>query len=727
MAENRPDGAAAPRGHWRVKTPTVLQMEAVECGAAALGIILAHYGLIIPLEELRLACGVSRDGSLASNVLRAARTFGMQATGFRRTLADLSNCERPVILFWNFNHFLVLEGIRGDRVFLNDPATGPRVVTMQDLDVSFSGVVLEIEPSPDFKPGGAKPDLLGALRRRLVGSEQAVALLVIAGLFMVIPGLAIPIFAKTFVDQYLVQHLDGWLRPLLLAMTLTLALRTALGWVQQRYLLRLEAKLLVTSSAKFLAHVLRLPVEFFTQRYAGDVATRVGYNDTVAKFLSRQLATAAISAVVVVFYAAMMLSFSPLLTLIGVVAVGIVILVTNLVSRAQVDGNRRLLQEQGKLVGVAMGGLSTIETLKATGGESALFSRWVGYLGKVTSISQSMGVRNQIFLSLPPLLSQVTNVGVLTAGGLLVMRGDLSMGSLVAFQSLMVSFMAPVNAVVNMVSGMQTMEGNMSRLDDVLRYRQDPLAGDRITDANVPAKLDGEVSVENVTFGYSRLAAPLIEDFHLHLEPGSRIALVGGSGSGKSTVAKIVSGLFPQWSGDVRFDGLPQERIPRDTFTNSLAVVDQDITMFEGTLRDNLTLWDPTVTDEDLVQACRDAEIHDDVTAREGGYDSWVDEGGVNFSGGQRQRLEIARALVKNPRILILDEATSALDTVTENRIDINLRRRGCTCIIVAHRLSTIRDADEIIVLERGKVVQRGSHDELIAVAGGCYEHLIEA
>lgn len=718
---------AEPRVDWRFKTPTLLQMEAVECGAAALGIILGHYGLIVPLEELRLACGVSRDGSLASNVLRAARGFGMQATGYRRSLEDLKSAAKPVVLFWNFNHFLVLEGIKGDKVFLNDPATGPRVVTWHDLDLGFSGVVLEIEPGPEFQPGGAKPSLIDILRKRLVGSEQAVVLLVAAGLFMVIPGLVIPIFSKIFVDEFLVQRLDGWFRPLLLAMGITLVLRGVLGWVQQRYLLKLEAKLLITGSAKFLAHVLRLPVEFFTQRYAGDVATRVGYNDSVAKFLSRQLATAAISAVLVVFYAAIMLLFSPLLTLIGLVAVAIIIWVTSWVSRAQVDGNRRLLQEQGKLVGVAMGGLATIETLKATGGESDLFSRWAGYLGKVISISQAMGVRTQVFMSLPPLLTQLTNVGVLSAGGLMVMRGDLSMGSLVAFQSLMASFMGPVNAVVNMVSGLQTMEGSLTRLEDVLRYPQDPLTGTRGSDAGLPAKLDGKVVLERVTFGYSRLAGPLIEDFHLHLEPGSRIALVGSSGSGKSTVAKVVSGLFPQWSGDVLFDGRPQLGIPRETFTNSVAVVDQDISMFEGTIRDNLTLWDSTISDEDMVRACIDAEIHDDITAREGGYDSPVEEGGANFSGGQRQRLEIARALVKNPRILIMDEATSALDTVTENHIDLNIRRRGCTCIIVAHRLSTIRDADEIIVLERGKVVQRGSHDELLAVPDGAYANLIEA
>lgn len=710
-----------------MKTPTVLQMEAVECGAAALGILLAHYKVIVPLEELRLACGVSRDGSLASNVVRAARRYGMRAQGYRRELAALHELRKPVILFWNFNHFLVLEGIKGDRVFLNDPACGPRVVTLHDLDLAFSGVVLEIEPGPDYKPVGEKPNLLGALRTRLAGSEQAVGVLVLAGLFMVIPGLVIPIFSKVFVDQYLVQRLDGWFRPLLLAMTLTLLLRGGLGWIQQRQLLKLEAKLLITSSAKFLDHVFRLPVEFFTQRYAGDVTNRVGYNDRVATFLSRQLATAAIASLLVLFYALVMLFFSPLLTVIGLGAVAVIIWVTRLVSQAQVDGNLRLLQEQGKLVGVAMGGLQTIETIKATGGESDLFSRWSGYLGKVISTSQSMGVRTQLFMAVPPLLTQFTNIGVLAAGGLLVMRGELSMGSLVAFQSLMASFMSPVNTVVNLVGEMQTMEGSVARLDDVIRYPRDPLAAAREGDPDVPAKLDGRVTLHDVTFGYSRLAAPLIEDFHLHLEPGSRIALVGGSGSGKSTIAKVVSGLFPQWSGDVHFDGRVQGRIPRDTFSGSVAVVDQEITMFEGTIRDNLTLWDSTIPDEDVVQACLDAEIHDDVTAREGGYDSRVEEGGVNFSGGQRQRLEIARALVKNPRILIMDEATSALDTLTEQRIDFNLRRRGCTCLIVAHRLSTIRDADEIIVLDRGKVVQRGSHEELVAVEGGAYASLIEA
>jgi NHLM bacteriocin system ABC transporter peptidase/ATP-binding protein len=705
-------------------------MEAVECGAASLAMILAYHGRVVPLEEIRVNCGVSRDGSTARNILIAARTYGLTAKGWKKDLAELSELHQPAILFWNFNHFVVLEGVGAEGCWINDPASGRRRVTWDVMDTSFTGIVLTFAPGPGFVRGGERPSAIRALRRRLSGSERAVAYLVLCGLMMVVPGLVIPTFSKVFVDDILVSRVDGWLAPLLIAMTATLLLRAAVGLLEQHYLLRLQTKLLVTSTSEFFEHVLHLPVEFFSQRYAGDISNRVGINDQIALFLSRRLASAAIDGVLALFFAMLMLSYSVPLTAIGLVAVAIIIAVTRATGRLQSDGMQRLLQEDSKLAGVAMGGLTTIETLKATGGESDLFSRWAGYLAKSVTISQRLARSTTALAAIPALLNQVAFISVLCLGGLLVMRGSLSMGALVAFQSLMASFLAPVISLSGLATDTQAMSGNLARLDDVLRYKVDAQTLARpedVVSALAGERLRGELELRDVTFGYSRLASPLIENFSLHVAPGARVALVGGSGSGKSTLAKLIAGLYVPWSGEILFDGHPREALPRTMLTSSLSMVDQDISMYEGTVRDNLTLWDPTVPQADIVHAAKDAQIHYEIAARAGGYESGIQEGGTNLSGGQRQRLEIARALVNDPRVLVLDEATSALDPLTEERIEQHLRRRGCTCVVVAHRLSTIRDADEIIVLDKGKVVQRGTHGALMKDADGVYARLAGA
>jgi NHLM bacteriocin system ABC transporter peptidase/ATP-binding protein len=702
------------------RTPTILQMEAVECGAAALAIVLAHYGRWVPLEELRIACGVSRDGSKASNVVKAARRYGLNAKGFKKEPAGLRGIRPPMILHWNFNHFLVLEGFRKGEVFLNDPASGPRRVTEEELDQAFTGVVMTFEPGPDFQKGGEPPQLLRALKRRLTGAGAALAFVVLAGLALVIPGLVVPVFSKVLLDSVLLESRRDWLPPLLFGMGLAALLTGLLTWLQQSYLLRLESKMAVAGSSRFLRHVLRLPMEFFSQRFAGDISSRVGINDRVAQLLSRDLATSFLGAVMIVFFALLMVQYDLLLTLVGVVVVSLNVAALHWVSRKRVDGNRRLQQDRGKLYGTAIGGLQMIETLKASGGEADLYARWSGYQAKVVNARQDLERYTQMLDAVPPLLAAVNTALILGIGGLRVMDGAISLGALVAFQALMLSFMAPVNRLVSLGGRLQMVEGDMNRLDDVLRYPPEPgSAGD--TEApppDFPVKLSGRLELRGVTFGYNRLDAPLIEGFSLKLDPGARIALVGGSGSGKSTVARLVTGLYKPWDGEILFDGLPRTGIPRSVLTNSLAVVDQSVFLFEGSVRDNLTLWDATVPLPEVVAAAKDAAIHDDIAARPGGYDSQIDEGGANWSGGQRQRLEIARALVQRPTLLVLDEATSALDPTTEKRIDESLRRRGCTCLIIAHRLSTIRDADEIIVLDRGKVAQRGTHDQLKAVEG---------
>jgi ATP-binding cassette subfamily C protein len=707
-------------------------METIECGAASLAIILGYYGRIVSLEELRSACGVSRNGSKASNMLRAARNYGLEAKGFKKELNQLADLQLPAVLFWNFNHFLVLEGHGNGRYYLNDPASGPRVVSEQEFDDSFTGVVLTFRPGPDFQKGGSRPRLISTLRNRLRGSHTAVWFALIAGLCLVVPGLIVPALARLFVDKVLVAHAEGWLRPLVIGLLLTALLRGGLAWVQRHVLLRLETKLAVVGASTFFWHVLQLPVEFFTGRSVGDLTNRVALNSKVATFLSSRLASTLIDALLVVFFPLLMLSYDVSLTIIAVIAVLIVGAVTAGVNRMRVDGYRRMLQEQSKLAGTIGAGLTTIEGIKATGTESDLFARWAGHHAKLVNAQQSLNRITQLFLTVPAFVIAMAKVLVLVAGGYRVARGEMTMGMLVAFQTLAASFFLPVTNLVGLAADLQMIEGNMNRIDDVLGAPLDPelareagrsgavTAGVTASGA-VTERLAGDLEFRDVTFGYSRLDEPLIRNLSFHLTPGARVALVGPSGCGKSTVVRLITGQYQPWQGEVLFDGQARSELPRARIASSVAVVDQDIALFAGTVRENLTLWDTTVPDAVLMQACKDACIHDEIMARHGGYDTRVEEGGSNFSGGQCQRLEIARALVGSPRVLVLDEATSAIDAVTEALIERNVRRRGCSCVTVAHRLSTIRDADEILVLSAGNVVQRGRHDELVADGQGDY------
>lgn len=738
MAENvasspPPSAAAAPavpapKRVKRIRTPTRLQMEATECGAASLAIVLEHHGTFVSLSQLREECGVSRDGSKASNVLKAARKYELEAKGYRKEPHQVSELQLPCIVHWNFNHFLVVEGFDDGRVYLNDPAAGPTSVTLEEFNHAFTGVVMTFKPTEKYRPTGRRPSMLSMLRRRLEGSRDAVMFIGLAGLCLLVPGLVVPVFSLVFVDEVLVGGQLDLLPMLLLAMAITAAMRAALVYLQRTSLMKLVQRLGVNMASGFLWHSLRLPSGFYLSRSPGDLADRVRSNDNVAHLLSGRISGIALDLFLIGFYALFMLYIDPWLALIGfATAVGHLLLLRG-AERMRTDLSRQVGQHAGKLAGVATGGLQMIETIKGTGSESEFFGQWAGYQAKLTIAQQELARRDQYLVVATSMLARVNALLVLSIGALRVMDGHLSLGMLVAFQTIMYEFISPIESLSQVGAGLQQLRGELERLDDVLEHHRDAALGkDEGASEETPTKkqrLTGELELRGVTFGYLPFSPALVNDLSLRLAPGQRIALVGGSGSGKSTVAKLVCALYQPWSGEILFDGSPRDALARKVVTSSVAMVDQEVTLFEGTVRENLTLWDDTIPEVDVVQAAKDACIHDEIAKLPGGYEGKILEGGTNFSGGQRQRLEIARALVRQPALVVLDEATSALDPETEQKVDANLRRRGCSCLIIAHRLSTIRDSDEIIVLERGHVVQRGSHEALLEQEG-LYKELI--
>lgn len=710
----------------RVKVPTILQMEATECGAASLSMILAHYGLWLPLEKLRQECGVNRDGSKASCVLRAARNRGCNANGFKRNADRLKEVgEFPLIIHWEFNHFVVLEGIKGEKVYLNDPAMGRRTVDWADFKTSYTGVALQVEPNENFKKEGARYNIFKAVAEKLYQNKTAVIFILLLNFGMIIPGLASPVFSQIFLDDILTKKHPDWMFNFMMAMTVSFLVCGAMNFLQAVILTRWQRKLTLADSSKFFWHLLRLPMQFFNQRYAAEVASRVNFNESIAGVLSGPAATAILNLFVAIFYLLLLLQYNVTLTIIGVIFSSIDIIIFFALRRHLTDLQMKIQQDAGKGYGVAMNGLSMIETIKANGNEADFFTKWAGYRAKVLSAGQDVALWQMTATIIPTLLGGINGALIMTLGGFSIMDGAMTAGMFMAFQNLMGSFQAPVNSLLGLGSTLQSTEMQMQRLNDVQKYEIDDLncADEKISEK--VERLSGELELKNISFGYSPLEKPLLNNFNLHIKPGHWVAVVGASGSGKSTVAKIVTGLYEEWSGEVKFDGKIRRKIPRASIVNSVSAVDQDIFQLTGTVTENLTLFDESIKKSDVIQAAKDACIHEDILQLENGYDSKVSEGGLNFSGGQRQRLEIARALAINPSLLILDEATSALDPVTEQKILENIRRRGCSCLIVAHRLSTIRDADEIIMLNRGEVVERGKHREMI-LHDGFYKKLIE-
>jgi NHLM bacteriocin system ABC transporter peptidase/ATP-binding protein len=700
------------------KTPVILQMEALECGAACLAMVAAYYGLWLPLERVRTDCGVSRDGSRARNVIKAARQYGLEAQGWRYEPESLRDeGQFPCIIHWNFNHFVVLNGFKGKYALLNDPGSGPKKVTMEEFDKAFTGIALLLTPGESFEPGGKRRSVLAFARERLKGTTALFVFVMATTLLSAVIGVIQPAFARVFMDVLLPGNNPGWLLPFTLIMSLVTAISLGVGFVRARQTLKIEGKLAVVANSGFMWHVLRLPLDFFAQRSVGDLVQRKEANTSIASMMINTLAPLVLDAALIVIYLTVMLRYSVLLTLVGVGSIFINMAVAALVSKKRVEITRRRMRDYAKMRSAETAGISMIETLKSSGAEDGYFARWAGYQATVSVRFLESARLGRTLGAIPTLVNTLTNSAVLLLGASLIMNGQFTVGSLLAFQGFLASFTGPAGSFIGAGQSVTELRAQMERIEDVLRYEPD-VSDEEFHGEPMSDKLSGGVELRDVTFGYSRLEPPLLDKLNLSIKPGERVAIVGSSGCGKSTISKLITGLYQPWSGDILYDGKSRSEIPPEVFHASLAAVDQDIILFADTIRNNITMWDSSIKDFEVILAARDAQIHNDILRRDGGYNYRMAEGGRDFSGGQRQKLEIARVLATDPRLIILDEATSALDAKTERDTVEAINNRGVTTLVVAHRLSTVRDCDRIYVLDKGKIVEQGTHEELFALNG---------
>ena len=696
------------------KVPVIMQMEALECGAACLCMIAAYYKKWIPLTQVRSDCGVSRNGSVAKNILCAGRAYGFEAGGYKMEPADLQNLTLPAILHWDFNHFVVLCGmdLKKGKFVINDPARGRVTVNMDEFDRSFTGIVLSFVPGENFKPEGKPKSVWSFAKKCMKGAILPFLLAVIISIVGTATSIISPISSKVFIDNILSGKNPEWLMPFLGIMLIVLFLQVLIGIINSIYWLKIEGKFAVSSSAEFMWHTLRLPIDFFSQRYIDDISARQNSNADIALTLINKIAPIFVNVASLIFYLFIMINYSWQLTLIGVFTTIFDMFIVKYTSEKLLNFQRTSIPNQSKLANVTFSGIQMIETIKSTGAENGYFERWAGYYAKQNNSNTQMANFSLYFGMIPSFLHQIASTVLLLSGVYMIMDGSFTIGMLTAFNGFLSSFLSPISDLMDVYQSFVQMKNDIDRIEDVMECPTD--VNEDVKSNKEEDKLTGNLQINNITFGYSKLAPPLIENFSLSLKPGSSVALVGGSGSGKSTIAKLIMGLYNVWDGEILFDGKKRNEIDNYKFHSSISMVDQDKILFNDTIKSNIKMWDESIEDFAMILAARDADIHEAIIKRPDGYNHVIREGGKDFSGGQCQRMEIARVLAQEPTIIILDEATSALDAKTECTVMNNIRKLGCTCIVVAHRLSTIRDCDEIIVLDKGQVVERGTHDELM-------------
>ena len=705
------------------KVPQVMQMEVVECGAASLTMILAHYGKWLPLEEVRAACGVSRDGSSAKMILQAARNYGLDAKGFRMSPEALEG-KQPAIIHWNFEHFVVFRGFdRKGRACINDPGIGPVKWPMEEFRKHYTGVCLTFEPTEKFEKGGQQTSILSYMKKNLNGVSEAFWLTFSFALMGAFVALLSPLFTRIFLDEILSGKNADWVKWFFIGMGALAVFQFFVVLLQSRYTKRVAGALALKSNKDYLRHLLRLPMSYFAMRHVGDLQQRMHLNQEITNSLIEVLAPQVINIGLLVLYLFLMFSYSFWLTIIGFVAAGVNLAIVHYFANLRINLIRSMEQSEGQYFSATISCIDNMESIKAAGAETGFFKYWSGLWAHKFNVNANADKQQAQVALLPVMANALCSVAVLVLGAYLILQGDLTVGMLMAFQGFMGSFLAPVNELVNGSQKIVEMRSQMERVEDVMKYPEDHRESEKEI---LQGKLGGLLEMKHVTFGYSPIQPPLIEDFNLRVEPGHSVALVGPSGCGKSTLAKLISGLYKPWSGEILYDGRPIESIPNEELTNSVAVIDQNVVLFDDTIAQNIRMWDPSIEDFTLMMACNDAEIRADIVRRPEGFDTKIVKGGQNFSGGQRQRFEIATALAREPIVLIMDEATSALDPKTEDEVMKRIRRMGPTQVIVAHRLSTIRDCDEIIVMDQGKILQRGRHEELMAQEG-FYQKLMKS
>lgn len=705
------------------KVPVIMQMETVECGAASLCMILAYYGKWLPLEKVREDCDVSRDGTNAKNLIRAAKNYGLKANAYKMDISDLLEEKTPCIIHWNFHHFVVLCGFKRGYAVINDPAKGQIEVSMKEFNRSFTGIVLNFSPTKEFVTNAPPAKTFRFVKERLSGIALSLTFVMLAGLIAAVVSVLNPSLSKVFIDKVFAGGQQSWVLPLIWTMTGVFLIQITVSILNALYLLRVEGKLAISSNTSFFWHLLRLPINFFAQRYPGDLVMRQNSNAHIANVLVFSLAPVLVNVVMVVLFLTVMLKYSLVLTAIAVSSVLGNILLSKLIARKRINISREQVSNQGELSTTTVSGIDLIETIKSAGAEEGYFSMWAGNHALSNNANLRFIKLNISWGVLPKLSQDLMGASILMLGALFIIDGQFTIGSLLAFQGFMTSMTTPFLSIINMGQSLQEMQNSVTRIEDVKNYPTD-VAADFDQETTSMAKLDGNIEIKNLTFGYSKLAEPLIKNLSIKVSVGQKVAIVGQSGSGKSTIAKLLSGLYQPHSGEILFDGKPRNEYPREVLIGSIGVVDQDIILFDGTVADNIKMWDQSIEDFEVILAARDARIHDDIMVRNGGYNGKVLSDGKNFSLGQQQRIEIARVLAQDPIIIILDEATNSLDAITEHEIVRNISDRGITTVVVAHRLSTIRDCDLIIVLDHGVIAEQGTHHELMA-KNGLYTKLV--